>query len=420
MKMCPLKAARQAIACLLLLCIKTENITAFPWMDDYLYNNSSLCSPRPCDCTPFWLDAECLYWKVKESPRIVPLVFTGIFDASVTPNLQTAATKILLGNSTNKDPGRFGLKFSAGYNFDRDLIWNTELNYMFLANKTTTKSVRSNDYLENKITLEELPANSYLAIPFYDVGANMSSSSYIAEPGFFSGKAILKITNGMEGAEWNFTYLPDLSICRPYFHIKVLGGVRYWNFNEKLTFTTHSPDKTTPDIFTTVDQFHTKNWFYGAQMGLAAQYEWACFSCLVKGKLALGYMNERLKIRGKLATNNFDSFGQVVEYPGGYFALPSNIGYYDKIRFASIPEFNFDFIWDMSPDSSLHIGYSFLYVSEIFWAEDQIDPNIDPSQAPAITGTPPTGAASIQMPKALLKSKDFWVQGLNIGFEYRF
>lgn len=454
-----LKSFYNIIACTFLLCVKIQDVTADPawedaggesawedsnadyasenvneacpwkdveigsaWLEDYVLRDSSCnCCYDTCVCSPFWIDFEYLYWKIKESPQTPPLVITGQFDASVTPIINTTGTKIVLGNRANHDHGRSGFKFSLGYCFGGERFYGTEVNYMFLARETHSHSVRSNDFRESKVTSQNLIANSYLAIPFFDVTTGKKSSVYIANPGVFAGEAILRISNSMQGVEWNFTALPDFPICCCNFRVQALIGFRYWNFKEKLTFTTHSPNTTTPDVFTTVDEFKTDNSFYGGQIGFNSKYIFGCFSCTLKAKVALGIMNQKLSIEGDLLTNDFDNFDAVVDIPaGGYFALLSNIGFYENDKFACIPEVNLNISYQICNCSHIHIGYTYMYVSRIFWAENQIDRHINPSQSPAITRAAPTGLTGIHRPKALLKSSDFWAQGFNIGFDYHF
>ncbi len=54
------------------------------------------------------------------------------------------------------------------------------------------------------------------------------------------------------------------------------------------------------------------------------------------------------------------------------------------------------------------------------WASNQIDKNINPSQAPAITNNPSMKVVGKSLPKPLLKTNDFWAQGLNTGVEFQF
>lgn len=417
-----MKMRKNLLISLFLLGLAIEKLQANTWLDNLMLQNypSYPCSCSRCDCSPYWVDAEYLYWQIKSSPRIPPLVFTGIFDKNVTPTIQTAGTTTVLGNKSIPHKGHSGMKIAAGYCFGGPRMWGMELNYTFLEKISHSKSVQSNDFVEDGKSISTFPDNSYLAIPFFDVTTGQNSSAYITKPDTFSGKATLRTSNWMQGAEWNFTAIPNITICSCNFEVQALGGFRYWNYNERLEFTTSSPSTTNPDVFRTKDKFNTENSFYGAQIGFSTKYTYRSLSCTFKAKIALGAMDERLDIRGKLQTNDFDNFGTVQTFLGGYYALSTNIGHYGQWKFAYVPEINLNFGYKVSRCVSINFGYTFLYVSKIFWAENQINQKINTTQAPAITRQAPTGLTGVPSPKAPLKSKDFWVQGLNVGIDFIF
>ena len=224
----------------------------------------------------------------------------------------------------------------------------------------------------------------------------------------------------MQGAELNS--LATLPFCYCGSKFIALAGFRYLNFREQFTFSTNSPFNPphVRDIYITKDEFSTKNNFYGGQFGLVWQYNWNCFSISAKGKIALGATCENLVINGRLLTNDYNDFGSVLEYPGGYFGLPTNIGKYSQTKFAAIPEFNLSFGYTLFNWMEIKLGYTFMYVSSILRPSKQIDPNINPTQSVSYTGAVPPLLLGDASPKANLKASGLWVQGLNIGLEIRF
>lgn len=371
------------------------------WLEDpYLGEYAHTCYVADCDCSNYWIEAEYLYWETKASPKVIPLVFTGIYDENVIPK----EGKILLGNESTRNNGHSGLKISTGF-------CNSEISYTIFAKKIHSKSVQSNDFILNGASTAEFPDNSYLAIPFFDAVENQGSSSYIAKPGNYAGKATLRTRHWLQGVEWNF-------YC-DCFSVKWLFGLRVWNFNDRLKFATSSPSTKEPNVFLTKDKFETRNFFYGAQAGFSAGYEDQYFFLSFLAKVALGGMHERLKIKGKLQTNDFFG-GDVQTFPGGYFALGTNIGYYDQWKFAILPEVNFNIGFKVCECIALNAGCGLLYVNKLLWAENQPNPNINTTQTPAITKEYPNGLSGIHKPKATLKSRDFWMYGLNVGIEVCF
>ena len=265
------------------------------------------------------------------------------------------------------------------------------------------------------------PSSSPLSVPYFNVVTTSEDSVPISSP-FFSiaGTAALRVTNKIQGAELNALATIPSSFRRSQFI--ALAGFRYWNFREHLTFSVNSPFNPphVADTYTTKDTFNTKNNFYGGQLGAVWEYDYRRLSITAKGKIALGGMCESSVINGYLLTNDYNNFGAVLEYPGGYFALPTNIGKHSQTRFAAIPELNFNLGLRLFDWMQLKLGYTFMYVSNMVWAGKQIDHNINPTQAVTYTGAVPPVLLGLASPSPSLNTDGLWVQGLNAGVEFRF
>ena len=361
-------------------------------------------------CTQqFWLSGDYLYWWIKDSPAPIPLVTEGPVVPNQTAVLGRPGTHLLLGGKEINNRGRSGGRFGAGYWFDSDRVFGLEARYLFLSHRSKTKSVYSNGQSNSP----------FLALLFFDAERSSESSTRIALLGVFSGRATLKVENWMQDAELNGSF-KVFNRC-DCFDLKILLGFLWWNFNENLTFKTSSPFVIPPiDIFQTKDRFRAHNNFYGGQVGLTAEYLWNRFSLQVRGQIALGAMRGKLLIKGQLVTNDFDNNGAAEKFPAGYLALSTNEGHHHRTRFSVIPQVNADIGYDLANWTSIHIGYTFLYATEVMWASNQIDRQINPSQSPAISGNPSTTVVGVSRPKALFKTKSFWAQGLNVGLQFQF
>ncbi|MEI8124856.1 MAG: BBP7 family outer membrane beta-barrel protein [Parachlamydiaceae bacterium] len=358
----------------------------------------------PCGCSDqFWVDAEYLYWGIKNSPEPVVLVSEGASDTA------EALTPVIGGANVSND-WRSGGKFGLGYWFDETRHYGIEGNYFFIPTGSTKKTVSS----------DALEGSNYLVAPYYDVVAGAEAYDYlIANPGVWSGTATRKIGNWMQGAELNgLAVFP----CDCNFNVTALVGFRYWNFNENLTFSTNSPYVAPHaiDIFETTDKFDVQNNFYGGQVGVGFDYSYDCFSVNVKAKVALGAIMEELDIHGSTLTNDFDSLGVAQEFEGGVYALPTNIGHHNKTNFSVIPEVEINFGYQVTDCFRLKLGYTFFYVSNMIWAGDQIDANINQSQSVAYTGDASPVLVGQASPTAFLRTSSFWAQGVNAGFEFQF
>jgi len=367
-----------------------------------------ICAP-PADTRPrFWGSEEYLLWWIKDAPLATPLVTTGPVVGNLQPVLGQPGTSLLIGGSDIDSGARSGARFTVGGWLNCEKTLGLEGTYFFLWNRTIRQTVAANGSADS----------AFLALPFFDVTAAGESSTRIALPGGFAGTATLNTNSRLQG--WELTGVADLA-NNPCHRLELLGGFRYWNLNEDLLVFTNSPSVVPPpDVFITRDQFATGNYFYGGQVGLRGERDFGRWFLQGIGKVALGTMHQTVNINGALVTNDFNNFGPLQVIPGGYLALPTNIGRQSRDRFAVIPEVNLTAgVW-LTSWLRATAGYSFQYVSDVVRPGDQIDRGINPVQAPAITGVPNAPFVGLARPAPLFNSTDFWAHGANFGLEVRY
>ncbi len=353
-----------------------------------------------------WIEADYLYWWIKNSPASDVLITEGVLLSDQTP--------VLGGKSVHTGP-RSGAKLSAGHTFDSRGVFGIEGGYLFLCNQSKIKSVKSSGKA----------GSPFLVLPFYNPTIPGEDATYIAQSVTlqdvppFSGVATVKVANSMQDAELNasFTVVKN---CHG-LDFQVLGGFFWWNFNEKFTFSTSSPYIDVPgSVFKTEDHFRAHNNFYGGQVGFKGEYVWSRLSLSLKAQIALGGMNSHLNIQGQLITNDYDDNGPLQSFGAGYFALPTNEGHFSKTNFSIIPQASTQVGLRIIKGLHCKVGYTFLYATKVMWANNQIDDTINPTQAPAITGDTSTTVVGPKDPKVLYKTAQFWVQGITAGLEYQF
>ena len=355
-----------------------------------------------------WLKAEALYWWTKASPVPVPLVTEGSSFDSIPGALGQSGTSILMGNQDVNLPGRGGGRFTLGFSLDPDQIVGLEGTYFFVGTSSASQSVFADGG----------PDSALLAIPFYNPLVPREDATFLSRPGAFAGSALLSVNSFFQGAEANILLNVQNSSG---LRLDMLGGFRYLNLQENLSFQTNSPSVAGPaDVFQTFDHFQTTNNFYGGQLGGRASYENSRLFLNATGKLAFGATQETARINGVTLTNDFNGFGSVVAYPGGYFSQPTNIGSQSRTVFAIVPEANLNFGVRLSPWATVVVGYTFLYVSSVARPGDQIDRVINPSQAPSISANPLSSLAGPARPQLAVQNTDFWVQGINFALEFRY
>lgn len=357
----------------------------------------------------FWADTEYLYWKIKDSPKIIPLVVEGPVIDNGSPILGLPGTEVVLGGKSIDNKWRSGGKFTIGYWFNDEKRTGIEANYFFLPTGSTKKSVSA----------DGSAGSAFLTFPYFDIITGKESSTGIARPGSYSGVAILKNSNRMQGAELNGFKMFPYS-CNS--NIALLAGFRWWNFNEKLTYYTSSPNipPNPRDTYITHDNINAKNNFYGAQLGAKYNYNCRKFDFNITGKLALGAICKRTDFHGYLVTNDFNGFGTPVTYVGGYIAFPSNIGNHKRTGFSVIPEVNVGIGYQIYNCLRLQFGYTFLYASNVAWAGKQAKHQINPTQSVSLESTDVLNFTGPAKPSGCLKSEGLWVQGINVGLAYNF
>jgi hypothetical protein len=140
----------------------------------------------------------------------------------------------------------------------------------------------------------------------------------------------------------------------------------------------------------------------------------------VIGKVALGTMQQRVSVNGFLETNDYTNYGPTQIFPGGYFALQSNGGDHSRNAFAVVPEVGLNLGYRLTQQATVYVAYSFLYASDVARPGQQINRNINPTQAVAYGNDPPAKLVGAAQPGFNFNTTDFWAQTISVGFVYRF
>jgi hypothetical protein len=352
----------------------------------------------------FWGSAEYLLWWTRSMP-IPPLVTTGPIVRG-TPDerpgvLGEPGTQVLMGGSVGFGPSSGGRFIVGGWVGEGEQV-GIEGSYLFLAERSGGRLLSE----------PGTPGSRPLSLPFQDATLNNAESTTgIAVPlgTGFSGTADLNVTTRLEG--WEAT-----GVFR-------LAGYRYLGLHEGFTFRTVSTNvpPLVPDLFVTTDEFSTRNDFHGGQLGVRGELDQGAWFVRGTAKVALGNVRQVTRIAGELVTNDFTGFvGPGQRFAGGYFALPTNIGRYERDRFAVVPEIGVTLGWRPAEWLGVTVGYNFLYISTVTRPADQIDRSINPSQGPGFTGVPDQTLIGPAAPRFPGRDDEFWTHGLSFGVEVRF
>jgi Putative beta barrel porin-7 (BBP7) len=224
----------------------------------------------------------------------------------------------------------------------------------------------------------------------------------------------VKTTDDLWGVEGNIRY-PICCGCD--WKVDFLGGFRFLQLEEGLMITENlnvpQPLTTGVGNIIVVDNFHTRNEFYGGQIGIDAEWRWRRWFLGGTGKLAIGDMHQMVDIDGATTFVNGPNPGTA---RGGFLALPgANLGTYTRDTFAVVPELGLKVGFYLTERLRFSVGYSVLYASSVVRPGDQIDTNINPSYIPR--NGPPQGPV---LPAFAFKATDFYAQGVNFALEWRY
>lgn len=346
------------------------------------------------------LGIEGMAWWLRDTPAPVPLVTNGVVGL---PNVQT-----YLGGQDLNVGASGGLKLTAAYALSATTA--IEGNVFFLPYRSTSKNAFSSGQ----------QGSVDLVVPFFNPNTAQEDGDALSYAPIWSGSGQEEYEVGMAGGEINGAWA--LSTAAPWT-VDVLGGFRYLRLRETYTFTTSSPyipPYTPAGTWETSDRFQTTNNFYGLQAGLRGRYDNGAFFGIGSLKLALGAMSQEADIGGAFVTDEFSAAGATQTFSGGYFALPSNIGNYSRTVFSVLPEIKLTMGYRFNQATSVYLGYSFLYATNIVRPGNQIDRTVNPTQGVVYTEDPNTVVQGAARPSFSYRDSDFWAQGISIGLSYRF
>ena len=382
-----------------------------------------LCSPeawRPCVtlCLPQdgWATFEFLSWYQSEM-SLPPLVTSNRGDDVARDDagvLGRPTTVTLFGGEDVLDDAFDGGRLRFGVWLDRCHTWAIGAEYFALENETATFGATST-------------GDPILARPFFNTLTGEEDSSLVAFPGVISGTINVAAESELYGwgvhfkrlwdtsegcSSWLFCGCPDHFCSRTEF----LLGYRGMQLDERVRVREESvsTDTNNPGSFDILDRFETQNQFNGFDIGWAYKRTrgyWTFDSAI---RLAVGNTHQTVAIDG----------GTVVDDPnnppaqtlsGGTLALASNIGTYEQDEFAVVPEFNANIGYQLTDHLKVRFGYTFIYWSNVIRPGDHISRDLNPNLFPP-EADPLTGALR---PEFAFDTTDYWVQGINVGGEYR-
>jgi hypothetical protein len=343
----------------------------------------------------FWLVPEYLLWGIK-GMRLPPLATAG-----------APAAPAVLGGPDVARQAFSGGRFTAGTWLSDDHSVGFEAGYFFLGERTDRFDATSGGG----------PSSPVLARPFTDVRTGQGGLLVVAGPDLGPGKVRASVSSALQGAPADLVY--ELYCC-PQYRVELHGGFRYQDLDEELNV--GDAGLIAPEVrllgrreAAVVDQFNTRNVFFGGEFGARGEYCWNHLVGTLSANLALGSDLETIHVVGSTVVA---ARRRPISLPGGLLALPSNSGRFHDSEFSAIPQLGLQVGYQFNPYVRAFLGYNFLYWSNVARPGDQVDLGINPSQVPALHGTGPSAGPA--RPAFVVHEADFWAQGLNVGAEFRY
>ena len=299
--------------------------------------------------------------------------------------------------------------FALGGWLDNCQCFGLEGEYFGLSNQTDNFYASSDE--------EPILARPYVR-PYVHILAETQKAQLVAYPDVIAGSVAASASSSLDSAGARLRlnlyqrggYGQGLSRSR----LDLLGGYRFLGLSESVSVREQltSLVSLAPATFDIRDSFDARSDFHGGELGLLYEARQCQWSIELLGKVALGNSHQVVTIDG--STDRVIS-GQPDSFTGGLLAQRTNIGRFDDDQFAVLPEAGITLGYDLTPCLKATFGYSYIYVSSVARAANQIDTVVNPLLLPPETGSAP-GPARPAFPN---DDSGFWAQGLAFGLEWR-
>jgi hypothetical protein len=352
-----------------------------------------------------WTRLEMLLWATtgqSVSPAITasqpgtPFNFAGII-----PN---PSTEVLFPTDRVNNEFRGGFRLTGGIWLDDTQTTGLEGDFFFISNSKKGLTVAS-----------DFGGNQIIARPFINAQTGAPAAIVAAFPGVSRGVLDVRAENWAAGGGVNL--ITDI-VDDPCNRLDLILGYRYVGVYDEVEF---QQDSTTlvpgAAIARTqvLDRFNTENHFNGAVFGVGAERRFGVWFVGGRSTVAFGGVKQVVITDGRTVITPATGLPRVTFQ--GLYAQRSNIGTRERTWFAILPEVDLRVGVQFSESTRFYVGYSWMYLSSVVRAGEQIDVRVNPDFLP---GGPAvvTGPQLPNLDKPL--RNDYWMQGLSFGMEIWF
>jgi hypothetical protein len=322
---------------------------------------------------------------------------------------QPSTSTIFGGNAMLDDEGRSGGRLELGWWMDEQHEYALVGSFFILGDASTSTTYSS-----------ESGGSPILARPYTDWTSGNPAASLVSYPNLASGSISVNSSVGIWGGELYLRRLLIGSEAEPGLKIDWLAGGRLLSMREGLNIDTSSlaltstATVTTGTLTRTADNFATENYGYFGEVGVGGEWQWAGLELGVIGKLGFGVTHQVVDISGS-TRQDIPGNSLPTAFQGGLLAQPTNINRYAGSSFSLAPEIGVQVAWPVTPTFRVIAGYTFLYWTNVVRPGDQMDTVIN------TTGTNLGTLTGDARPAFLgFRNSDMWLQGINLGIEWRY
>jgi len=356
---------------------------------------------NPTFAETWWASADYMMGWLRER-NLPPLVTTSPAgtDRADAGVIGRAGTTILFGGQPLESKLQSGGRLEVGHWFADDFAW--AVGGFFLGGEEHRFSASSD-------------GTPILGRPFIDTATGQFATALISFPNLFNGSININASSDpLVGAHFNVRerFYADEAI-----RAEALVGYRFLHYGEAVDIASDFITNEAPALPGTRlqvnDRFTTSNDFHGGDIGVRVEMFHQALSLELLGKIAVGNLYRRVHIIGDTTVTAPNQAPVTSE--GGLLALSSNIGSYGRSDWVAVPELGLTVGYQMRSNLRLKLGYTFLMMTDMARAGDQIDITVNQDLLP-----PPLPNATPLRPAFGFQRTDLWMQSLNFGIEYRF
>lgn len=369
-----------------------------------------VCPPVACcdPCGPpgrLWIDAG--YWYGTITGQNVPPLVTAAPPG--TPRAQAGAlgqpgTTVLYPTGKVNDDWRSGFYLNAGLWLDQCQKCGIEGNFFFLGT-SRERYVAGSD------------GSSIISRPFTNTNRGIQDIQLVSFPNILAGSVTVDARSSFIGGGPNF--IKNIC-CGPCGRFDLLLGYTYLNLEDEINIRedlVSLPGQGNVPVgtrFIVRDNFRTSNTFHGFNIGFAAERRYSHWYFGARAGVALGNVHQQIDIDG--STTITPPGGPSQTFPGGLLTQPSNIGRFERDRFAAVPWIGLKLGLQVTPRVRTYVGYDFMYFSNVVRAGDQIDLRVNPTQLPPRTN----GVTGEAFPILTPRETGAAVNAIRFGIEARY